>query len=39
MNVKLNLAIFYMDLFGKCVIFCCVDKKKYNLRVKTLLLN
>ena len=22
-NVKLNLAIFFMDQCGKCVIFCC----------------
>ena len=26
-NGKLNLVIFCMDQCGKCVIFCCVDKK------------
>ena len=30
-NVKLNLAILCMDQCGKCVIFCCVDKKIYKL--------
>ena len=28
---ELNLAIFCMDQYGKCVVFCCVDKKVYNL--------
>ena len=30
-NVKLNLAIFSMDQYDKCVIFCYVDKKLYKL--------
>ena len=30
-NVKLNLVILCMDLCGKCVIVCCVDKKVYKL--------
>ena len=35
MNVKLNLAIFCKDKRDKCVIFCYVDKKDYQTRVKT----
>ena len=26
-----NLATFCMDQYGKCVVFCCVDKSVYNL--------
>ena len=38
MNVKLNLEIFCMDQYGKGVIFCCVDKKSVQTRVKTFII-